>query len=225
MRVNRIIALSVVASVLAIPSAVGAQTLPIRTEATVVKKEVSAKQQQQLRSLTKKIARLQVATWRCQDTLRTKRLRPSVTPWALPPSVLYRTWVHVKWKVQKASCELALLKRAIPPTNDWQTSVRLVQRIYPGTSNWLLTISRREGGWGGFVMNTQGSGCGGWLQYAPSTYWAYSGDAFADAKRRGFIVDPAWNQWTHPMGQALTGAYMRFTGRDGSHWSQTNSGF
>ena len=67
-------------------------------------------------------------------------------------------------------------------------------------------------------MNRQGSGCGGWLQYAPSTYWAYSYDAFADARRRGFIVDDSWNQWTNPMGQAITGSYMRFTGRDGHHW-------
>jgi hypothetical protein len=31
-----------------------------------------------------------------------------------------------------------------------------------------------------------------------------------------------WNQWTQPMGQALTGAFMRFTGRDGFHWSATD---
>jgi hypothetical protein len=184
----------------------------------VVKKEVSAKQQRQLRSLTQKIARLQVATWQCQDTLGTKRLRPSVTPWALPPSLLYRTWVHVKWKVQKASCELSLLKRTIPLTNDWVTSVKLVQRIYPGTSDWLLYISRREGGHGGFVMNHQGSGAGGQMQFMRSTYYAYSYDAFADAKRKGFILPPGTNSWYHPMGQALTAGYMKYYGKEGCHW-------
>jgi hypothetical protein len=132
--------------------------------------------------------------------------------------------VAKKWTSQKASCATALSRRVIPATNDWLTSVRLVQRVFPGTTDWLTTISKREGGHGGFVMNHQGSGCGGWLQFMQSTYWAYSHDAFADAKRRGFIVDPTWNQWTHPMGQAITGAYMRFTGRDGNHWSATDWG-
>lgn len=106
----------------------------------------------------------------------------------------------------------------IPYTNDWRTSVRLAQRIYPGTSDWLLFISDREGGWGPFVMNHQGSGAGGWLQFMASTFYAYVGDAKADAARRGFKVPQSVWTWTHPLGQALTGAYMRFTGRDGCHW-------
>ena len=106
----------------------------------------------------------------------------------------------------------------IPHTNDWRTSVRLAQRIYPGTSDWLLYISRREGGWGPFVMNHQGSGAGGWLQFMASTFYAYDDDARADVARRGFKVDPSIWTWTHPLGQALTGAYMRYTGRDGCHW-------
>ena len=106
----------------------------------------------------------------------------------------------------------------IPHTNDWRTSVRLAQRIYPGTSDWLLYISHREGGWGHFVMNHQGSGAGGWLQFMASTFYAYDDDARADVARRGFKVDPSVWTWTHPLGQALTGAYMRYTGRDGCHW-------
>ena len=51
--------------------------------------------------------------------------------------------------------------RTLPETGDWRTSVRLSQRIYPGTESWLLYISDREGGWGPFVMNHQGSGAGG----------------------------------------------------------------
>ncbi len=171
-----------------------------------------------LRSLSKLVAKHQEMTWRCQAQLGKQRTRASVTPWALPRSVVYRKWVAGVWKARRLSCASSLKQRTIPLTRDWITAVRLVQRIYPGTEQWLRFISHREGGWGGFVLNHQGSGCGGWLQYASSTYWAYSYDAFADAKRRGFIVDPSWNQWTDPMGQALTGAYMRFTGRDGHHW-------
>jgi hypothetical protein len=109
-------------------------------------------------------------------------------------------------------------QHTIPYTNDWRTSVNLAQRIYPGTSDWLLYISHREGGWGPFVMNHQGSGAGGWLQFMASTFYAYVGSAKADVQRRGFHVpDQVWT-WTHPLGQALTGAYMRYTGRDGCHW-------
>lgn len=116
------------------------------------------------------------------------------------------------------SRRLVRLDRTLPWTNDWRTSVRLSQRIYPGTDGWLLFISRREGGWGPFVMNHQGSGAGGWLQFMASTFYAYVDDARADVARRGFIVPAGAWTWTHPLGQALTGAYMRFTGRDGCHW-------
>ena len=110
------------------------------------------------------------------------------------------------------------LWRTLPETNDWRTSVRLSQRIYPGTESWLLYISDREGGWGPFVMNHQGSGAGGWLQFMASTFYAYVDDARRDVERRGFVVPASVWRWNHPLGQALTGAYMRFTGRDGCHW-------
>ena len=113
---------------------------------------------------------------------------------------------------------LVVLDHTLPWTNDWRTAVRLSQRIYPGTDSWLLYISDREGGWGPFVMNHQGSGAGGWLQFMASTFYAYVDDARLDVERRGFRVPPGVWTWTHPLGQALTGAYMRFTGRDGCHW-------
>jgi len=106
----------------------------------------------------------------------------------------------------------------LPATGDWRTAVALAQRVYPGTEGWLLFISDREGGWGPFVMNHQGSGAGGWLQFMSSTFYAYVGDARASFARRGFKVDPSIWTWTHPLGQALTGAYMRWSGRDGCHW-------
>jgi len=144
--------------------------------------------------------------------------RASASVWALPRSLGYRQWAASLWRDRAASCEREKAKRTIPTTRDWVTAVRLVQRIYPGTASWLLYISHREGGYGGFVMNHQGSGAGGWMQFMASTYYAHSGAAFADAARRGFIVDRSWNAWTHPLGQAITAGYMRFTHRDGCHW-------
>lgn len=125
---------------------------------------------------------------------------------------------HLAFHKARAASVRKQMWRLIPTTNDWLTSVTLAQRVYPGTKGWLLFISDREGGWGPFVMNRQGSGAGGWLQFMSSTFYAYVGDAKADLHRRGFNVNPSVWVWTHPLGQALTGAYMRYTGRDGCHW-------
>ncbi len=101
------------------------------------------------------------------------------------------------------------LTRELPLTNDWQTAVRLVQRIYPGTASWMLDISDREGGWGPWVWysgacsdppclwhgyhvggdNVTGDDTvGGWLQFRYSTFAPYWRRAEADLKRRGIIV-------------------------------------
>lgn len=123
-----------------------------------------------------------------------------------------------------ASIAETRLTREMPVTNDWRTAVRLAQRPFPGTESWLLYISHREGGYGGFVMNHQGSGAGGWMQFMASTFWAYADNPSArdDAKRwmkrHGYIVDDSVWQWTNPMGQALTAGWMRYTHRDGCHW-------
>lgn len=199
-------------------AATAQQTLPIRTVAVEARSFVSVKQQRQLRSLSRKVASAQVATWKCQLALGEPRSSASVSPWTLPPSVAYRTWVRGRWEGRLSGCEERQRQRLIPLTKDWVTAVRLVQRIYPGTESWLLYISDREGGHGGFKMNYQGSGAGGWMQFMSSTYYGYDAAAFADARRRGFIVSPSADSWTHPLGQALTAGYMRFTGRDGCHW-------
>ena len=110
------------------------------------------------------------------------------------------------------------IQHTIQYTNDWRTAVRLTQRVFPGTDEWLLYISHREGGYGPFVMNHQGSGAGGWMQFMASTFYAYSDDARRAVQARGFFVEPSVWSWTHPLGQALTAGYMRYTGRDGCHW-------
>lgn len=206
------------AALLAVPAA-STQTLPIRKPADVERTTKAQRAEAaKLQRVARDITALRVKTWQCQSALGVTQTRAAAKVWLLPRSVAYRTWVAKKWRTHSETCKLRLQQRTIPATNDWQTAVRLVQRIYPGTSDWLLYISRREGGHGGFVMNHQGSGAGGWMQFMASTYWAYSDDAFADARMRGFIVDPAWNQWTHPLGQAITAGYMKFTGREGCHW-------
>jgi hypothetical protein len=182
------------------------------------------KQQQKVReqvALVKSshlIGRLRQQVWSCQATLDVPRAKASQSIWALGPSLRYRGWVARQWRSRAADCAKAVDRRTIPTTNDWQTAVRLVQRAYPGTADWLLYISHREGGHGGFVMNHQGSGAGGWMQFMASTFYAHNDSAYADLRRRGFIVSSSTNSWTHPLGQAITAGYMRFTGQDGCHW-------
>lgn len=219
-----IAATAVVFALLCTGSAAG-QTLPIRSP-----EDVSADARphhhstsyaaatEQLRRAARQVGTIQRLAWRCQDTLGVTRTAASTDVWSMPPSLGYRMWAAQKWiKVAKA-CQATLHQRTIPTTNDWRTAVALAQRVYPGTADWLLYISRREGGHGGFVMNHQGSGAGGWMQFMASTYYAHDQDAYADVARRGFIVDQSTNAWTHPLGQAIVAGYMRFTHQDGCHW-------
>jgi hypothetical protein len=140
------------------------------------------------------------------------------------------------------------LVHEIPLINDWQLAVSWVQRIYPGTESWMLDISDREGGWGpwvwyrgacsnppclwhGYHVGNDYLGAdtvGGWMQFRYSTFAPYWRGAQKDLRSRGFIIpdipmppeggDPEYAAWLSPIGQALTAAYMRATGRDGCHW-------
>jgi len=175
-------------------------------------------QQSELRALARHVTEARVSTWKCQGQLSLPRTKAAVDAGSLPQSVAYRRWVVGRWEKLQRTCERTLSQRTIPANWDWPTAVKLVQRIYPGTQDWLLFISHREGGWGRFVMNSQGSGAGGWMQFMSSTYYAYNDRAFADARRRGFIIPESANSWTHPMGQAITAGYMRYVGLDGCHW-------
>lgn len=111
-----------------------------------------------------------------------------------------------------------LANRMLPYTADWVTAVRIVQRIYPSTESWLLSCSAGEGGHGGFVMNHQGSGASGWLQFMSGTFYGHAPSAFAHVRSLGFILPESLSiRIDSPMAQAITGAYMRTHGMS-SHW-------
>lgn len=200
-------------------SAATTQTLPIREAQVVEKVQVDKQaaaqqraQQAQLKQLAQKVATFRTSTWACQDTLGISRTRAGASVWALPQSITYRGWVVEQWQKNARSCLKLQQQRTIPLVDDWKTSVSLVQRIIPGTEAWLLSCSGGEGGHGRFVMNSQGSPAGGWMQMYYTTFTAYNEEAFAYARSRGFILDEHGNSWSHPLGQALTAAYMRTHG-------------
>lgn len=69
---------------------------------------------------------------------------------------------------------------------------------------------------------------GGWMQFRYSTFAPYWRAARADLKRRGFIIPlmqmppeggpVQYAAWLSPLGQALTAAYMHYSGKAGCHW-------
>lgn len=185
--------------------------------AAALRAGAAQEQRRRLQGLARRVRHHRVATWRCQDELGERRVRAARPASALPPSLDYRRWVAGLWRTRARRCAL-LRARTIPLVATWQEAVRAAQRVFPGTDGWLLACSGGEGGHGGFVMNHQGSGAGGWMQFVYSTYAANADDAFAAARGKGFRVDPRANDWRHPLGQALTAAYMRSRGWSATHW-------
>lgn len=109
----------------------------------------------------------------------------------------------------------SLQSSRIPETSDWLTAVKVVQRVYPGSSGWLISCSASEGGHGGWVPNRQGSGAGGWMQFLSGTFWRMYVAARADASARGFRVPASSAAWDSPIGQALAGGWGWTNGRRG----------
>jgi len=132
--------------------------------------------------------------------------------------------------------------RTLPVINDWLTAIRWVQRIYPGTYDWLYSISDREGGhsywvwfggrrWSGYHIGDDYLGAdtvGGWMQFRYSTFAPYWRHAQENLRGRGFIIPNfkmpragganQYAPWLSAMGQALTTGYGKGAGREGCHW-------
>jgi hypothetical protein len=125
--------------------------------------------------------------------------------------------------VHKHTDRIDKYERTIPNTDNWTRAMRYAQRPFPGTHGWLSFISDRECRAcytvpGGFVCNYQGSGACGPMQFMSGTFYGHADDARAHLARHGYIVSSEVWAWQNPLGQALTAAYMRYTGQDGCHW-------
>lgn len=137
-----------------------------------------------------------------------------------------------KRELREAKAEQKQHWYRLPQTGDWQTAVRIVQRVFPGTDQWLLSCSDAESSHGAWVRYGGGpyyagyehtDAVGGWVQFRPSTFRGYYSQALAYARQHGFIVPLNSNEWLHgwlsPLGQALTAAYMRAVKHNtGWHW-------
>lgn len=255
MSVRALTLLTIVTVVVTVPASSSAHThktqpVPATQQVVSTKPKVNSPRtvaserasQAELNVLRDRIATLRNSTWKCQDELGVKRTQAGLSLWALGPSVSYRQWIAKQWTRREAQCKKALSARQIPAIGDWITAVNYVQRIYPGTDEWLRYISDREGGWGvwvwyggrtwsGYHIGNDFLGAdtvGGWMQFRYSTFAPYWRGAQQDLLRRGYILpdikmppaggDPKYAAWLSPIGQALTAGYMRYTHRDGCHW-------
>jgi hypothetical protein len=184
-------------------------------------------------------------TWRCQTRLGKPRTRTNYLE-RRTRSINTIRWVADLWKTRNAKCQKRLRHRTLPATNDWRNAVRITQRVYPGTADWMLSISKREGGygpwvwyggrhWNGYHIGNDYLGAdtvGGWLQYRYSTFIGHWHAAVKDLKRRGFVIpDLGWARpkvkygvgtgygpWLSPLGQALAAGCAKYYGREGCHW-------
>lgn len=127
----------------------------------------------------------------------------------------------MQWHTARADRAQQRMWRTLPSPADWQVAVQVAQRVYPGTSGWLMSCSASEGGYGPWVWNRQGSGAGGWMQFMESTFWRMFGSARADATSRGFVVPEGAASFYSPIGQALAGAWGV---RNGRSFEWTGSG-
>lgn len=145
-------------------------------------------------------------------------------------------WRHRFRSARSARLEF-LRERLIPVSNDWRTSVLVVQRAFPGTASRLLSCSGAEGGHGVWVIFGGGSYypgaeyaytfhgpmVGGPMQYMWGTFKGHYRRGLESLRDRGFRVHlppvsdvAAWRSMT---AQAIAAGWAFWSDNDGSHWS------
>lgn len=152
-------------------------------------------------------------------------------------STAFLHWLKHRWNARWHRAKHRLAAHRLPFTNDWQTAVRIVQAVWPGTSSWLLRCSSGEGGHGGWVWNGEApyagsltpppgsSGAGGWMQFMRGTFTGSYGNALAEARRLHLKVPvlkwsalprvPAGTSaivhaWLSPLAQAFAAGWARY---------------
>lgn len=115
--------------------------------------------------------------------------------------------------------------------NAWTREITEVQKIFPGTSGWLLSCSAAEGGhgrWVGFSGVSYSAALrdsdtvGGPMQFRFSTFTGMFRRAVDFAAAKGYRVNLTGDltaAWRSALGQALAAGWARYTGNDASHWS------
>jgi hypothetical protein len=119
-----------------------------------------------------------------------------------------------------------------PGRNAWLKAVDEVQRVFPGTSSWLLSCSAAEGGhgrwvgYGGQPYSTylrDSNTVGGPMQFRFGTFTGMFRRGAEHARAHGFRLPAHLSDrttaWRSALGQALAAGWARYTGNDDAHWS------
>lgn len=153
-----------------------------------------------------KVVRVRNQTWQCQRALGRPLTHSSFSDQRIV-SAPYARWLLSLWRDRHQSCHDHKKHFMLRDHKWWRKAVREAQRPYPGTTSWLMSCSRSEGGWGRWVPNSQGAGPGGWLQFKEGTFWRMYRAAHSDVRQRGYIVPKSAASWYSELGQALAGAW------------------
>lgn len=136
---------------------------------------------------------------------------------------LSKVWIIKALKTKVVVQRWLKDQRTLYDQPTWIKAIDEVQKAYPGTRDWLRSCSASEGAGRSlsinyFVMNHQGSGAGGYLQFMSSTFWRMYTAAVEDLKERGFSFPASSAAWDSRLGQAMAGAWGVTHGRRGE-WS------
>jgi len=137
--------------------------------------------------------------------------------WAIPPNV--RPWNLAHWQAVARDAR-GRVCWARMNSSDFDVPLARAARTFGASFSHLHSCSHSEGNnhRGGFIMNREGSGAGGWMQFMRSTFYGYVDEAFEGARARGDRVPWRYSNWYSKVGQAYTAAYMFGRGLS-SHWT------
>lgn len=164
--------------------------------------------------------RLKWAQWRA---LRGAPARYGASNYAQPNGCAHVKWATDRWADKARSSRLSYkewqkARWIVREQRTWLKAITHVQKVYPGTYDWLYSCSASEGAHGAWVPNRQGSGASGWLQFMSGTFYSFIERAAADARARGWIIPREAFDWYSPIGQALAGGWAITHGMR-HHWS------
>lgn len=199
-----LVALSVLLTTSAFASTRGDQIVALHVRPATVRSVTT----QQVRGLRRGIAWHRSRTWYWQTRAGVARTQASHAE-TRTRSVPFLRWIDHLWLKRQVHAR-RFATGPLPASRDWLTSVSIVQRVWHGTKAWLLSCSAHEGGHGAWVPNSQGSGVGGWMQYASGTFWSHYNSAVAAARRMHRpLPPPSTASWYSAEGQAYAAGWAR----------------
>lgn len=195
------------------------------------------------------VADRRLKTWEHQDAVDLNRTRTSYAERQTRSHAYLKYLRHLwsqrsyrAWKTRRHLERITLRDVAYNGRVDpWPTVVQEVQRVFPGTSSWLLSCADAEGwgpgltrwiGYAGVPYSTwlrDSNTVGGPMQFRFGTFTGMFRRGYEYLRARGFRTEEHLRHasstealtvaWRSALGQAIAAGWARYTGNDNSHWS------